>query len=106
MYKPSPPDWQLWGDQSIAMIWECVALSCDIDPESISIPQGVDPSSANVAPVPPEYTRRLKVAERAPTGEDLPIIDKAKKPIAHMVTSPDSRSPNIGLFLSDSPAPT
>lgn len=90
-WSPAPqiekPDWCLWAFIPRAMLWEVVALSCDIAPESLA---------AGASP-PPEFERRKKIAV-AHYGSDMPYVLHAHVSLTDFSAWSDS----IGLDLPES----
>ena len=56
-----PPDWSRWLDAPSVALWQCVAISCDIEPECMNTRGRFNTTEAEI-PLVPEFTRRLTLA--------------------------------------------
>ena len=57
-----PADWEKWGDMVSAELWKAVALSLDIEPESLSIEWRDADYSDPFEDCPREFRRRIAIA--------------------------------------------
>jgi len=63
------PDWKRWRNAKTLRLWQCIALSLDLDPDSIDVEEGI------LGPDPEEFRRRLRQAEEAVRTGALPTAD-------------------------------
>lgn len=65
------PDWSTWGHMPTAELWEAIAISCDIEPDSLATAKDFSNEKIfiqfgdvldHVPPRPEEFNRRIKIA--------------------------------------------